>query len=153
MSFFAQSEAVMMEAFHKHCKENQHMKEQFTDIKIGDRVWSINYGWGDITTVQDDFFYVNFTEKKVSAGYYFCGRRAYNSELHQSLFWNEIAITPPPRPVREVTHIIERWVNVYPDGSMGVGMCSRRAAEEQNETYPHRIACVRLTGTYTTMEE
>lgn len=47
---------------------------------------------------------------------------------------------------RKATKTIERWVNVYPDGSSGGGHLTREGADSSASST--RITCVKLTGTY-----
>lgn len=131
--------------------EEQTMKEQFTNVKVGDRVWSINYSWGEVISVKGIIFRVSFPSRGAIIRYYFSGIAFESITGVQTLFWDIITIDPPLRPCREVTHTIERWLNMYKDGDG----CLYNTKEKADSAYNinHRIACVRLTGTYTTMEE
>ena len=72
----------------------------FSNIKVGDRVWSMVYGWGIVNAVdQEDLQYpfrVVFTggQEKWFTG---CGREIIN-HLNPTLFWDEVKITPPAPP-------------------------------------------------------
>ena len=136
--------------------EEQNMKQQFTNIKIGDRVWSINYGWGSVVSTESIIFAV--LHKTNTVWYHYNGMENYPmTGIVPTLFWDEIHITPPPRPAAPVTHTIERWVNLYPSFT-SVPYDTEEDANKgylkgRNENiHEPRIATVRLTGTYTTME-
>ena len=179
-------------------QEEIEVKEQFADVKVGDRVWSINHGWGAVSNVCDIIFDVQF---KSSIWYTLDGMETYLPSHSQTLFWDEVIIIPPPKPQgvvathsigewanvyadgemftypdksatdadkrpgrvlcfeigevtkpkRKVTHEIERWVNAYPSRS---ATASHDNKEDANyHAAPSRIACVKLTGTYETMED
>lgn len=129
-------------------------KQPFENVKIGDRVWSINYGWGKISLVDKEEktgFHVSFSN--IHWAYDLAGTRLGNDDIAQTLFWNEVIITPPPRPMREVTHKVTRWVNIY-DTYIGKSWPTEEAALQiRNKKTSPCIATIKLTGTYTTMEE
>jgi hypothetical protein len=127
------------------------MKAQFADVKKGDKVWSINHGWGKVTSRHSTTFCVYHETKNKTIWYTLNGERRYKDDQGQTLFWDEITVTPPPKPQREVVHEVERWVNVYANGKSLTYICEE-AANDDRYIFSDRIACVKLTGTYTTME-
>ena len=140
-------------------KKEIEIKEQFADVKVGDRVWSINHGWAQVGAIGEVIgFRVEFDSditEQSHKWYDHKGRGVHNPDVAPTLFWDEITITPPEKPKREVTHTIERWVNVYPSGTAGVYHDTKQQAKaysERNGVIHNRIACVKLTGTYTTNE-
>ena len=68
----------------------------FEDAKVGDRVFHYRYGWSTITNIREEsnypiiidydfsFTYEGFTDK---------------SDKNRTLFWDEIVITPPEKPL------------------------------------------------------
>ncbi|OHD20573.1 MAG: hypothetical protein A2Y38_03315 [Spirochaetes bacterium GWB1_59_5] len=89
----------------------------FRDVKVGDRVWDLVNGWGVVEEVTLDGLGVLFEEPdldgdRVDVTYRFDGRA--NSWCRRStLFWDEIVITAPEKPVRLVERTFEGWVNLY----------------------------------------
>lgn len=77
-------------------------KPYFHNIKVGDHVWSLNYGWGEVSRINVFGFQVKFYRKAVLP-YRFTGKRHKYPDDMQTLFWDEIPITPPPRPVPPIT--------------------------------------------------
>ena len=68
----------------------------FEDAKVGDRVFHYKYGWSTITNIKKEsdypiiidydfsFTYEGFTDK---------------SDKNRTLFWDEVVITPPEKPL------------------------------------------------------
>ena len=68
----------------------------FEDAKVGDKVYHYRYGWSTITNIKKEsdypiiidydfsFTYEGFTDK---------------SDKNRTLFWDEVVITPPPKPL------------------------------------------------------
>ena len=68
----------------------------FEDAKVGDRVFHYKYGWSTITNIKKEsdypiiidydfsFSYEGFTDK---------------SDKNRTLFWDEVVITPPEKPL------------------------------------------------------
>ena len=95
------------------------MIERFKDAKVGDRVWSDRWGWGQVTEIRS----INSTEYPILVEFNVNGRHQFNTytfsgrdyihHIHPSLFWDEIAIISPPKPKRRVKKVLEGWVNMY----------------------------------------
>ena len=84
------------------------MKLHGREIKVGDRVWSIRWGWKEVNKLYDD-------DRTYPI---LVGQQSYNpvgfydeTDRFPTLFWNELTFNPadiePPKPM-------EIWVNVYP---------------------------------------
>ena len=68
----------------------------FEDAKVGDKVYHYRYGWSTITNIKKEsdyhiiidydfsFTYEGFTDK---------------SDKNRTLFWDEVVITPPEKPL------------------------------------------------------
>lgn len=120
----------------------------FENAKVGDKVWSVEYGWGEIIEISNRVR-VEFTRL---AGYTGCksfdkhGRRL--SEYNKTLFWDEIKIVPPERPKIKVKKKVEVWLNVYPEEPLAKGNIHYSREQADYIAWSERIVCVRLTGTY-----
>jgi len=72
----------------------------FDDVKIGDKVYDLVYGWGKIHTIEDDLFWVEFNIG-IETTYSFDGKNMYRDNINQTLFWDEIQFTIPEPPKKE----------------------------------------------------
>ena len=72
----------------------------FEDAKVGDRVWALSFGWG---TVVDINKYRNLYPIQVSFGLTTCtyttDGKSFIDHISQALFWDEVVITPPEKPL------------------------------------------------------
>ena len=66
----------------------------FETAKVGDRVWCLLYGWHPIIDTQHNVNYPILTRK----GSYTIDGRNYSNN-GRTLFWDEVVITPPPKPL------------------------------------------------------
>ena len=75
------------------------MTTTLEDAKVGDKVWDTRKGWGvvDETRYSNEYpILVNFGhdfESYTLEGYYF------EDDVNPSLFWDEIVIEAPPKPL------------------------------------------------------
>lgn len=91
----------------------------FENAKVGDRVWDLRHGWGTVNSRQDNApcpLSVWFDAGNC-LGFSFDGH-SYSQK--RTLFWDEIKFEAPPRPARKIKKVVEGWVNVYADKSIGV---------------------------------
>lgn len=65
----------------------------FETAQVGDRVWCLLYGWHPIIDTQHNVNYPILTRK----GSYTIDGRNYSNN-GRTLFWDEVVITPPPKP-------------------------------------------------------
>lgn len=65
----------------------------FETAKVGDRVWCLLHGWHPIIDTQHNANYPILTRK----GSYTIDGRNYSNN-GRILFWDEVIITPPPKP-------------------------------------------------------
>jgi hypothetical protein len=86
------------------------MMDQF-EVKVGDKLWSMRYGWGKVTRICKDDDYPLCLE--FENGYYTFTRefKEYKEEINQSLFWDEIKFEIPkkPLPKLKVNAVLEVW--------------------------------------------
>ena len=128
----------------------KHNKPMF-DAIVGDKVWDVQRGWGNIIEIDPTSYYpivVRFVYENHDEvdTYMFDGR---SKEIHKNptLFWDEIKITPPPRPKRKVKKSIEGWANVYKHGRWWYFYEDKERADWA-DSCGERVACVKLTGEY-----
>jgi len=69
----------------------------FDGIKVGERVWSINYGWGEVQEVGSNAFKVYFEEINDDWHFTYDGLR-FGCDINQALFWDEIKFDLPKKP-------------------------------------------------------
>ena len=78
------------------------MTTTLEDAKVGDKVWDTRKGWGVVDEMRYSNEYpilVNFGhdyETYTLDGYYF------EDDVNPSLFWDEIAIEAPPKPLPDL---------------------------------------------------
>lgn len=87
----------------------------FENARVGDRLWSSEYGWGKVIEILDiSHLKVYFDEctslNQDSAFYSVLGIR--NAGNYRTLFWDEVKFEAPPRPKRMVKKVVEGWVNI-----------------------------------------
>jgi hypothetical protein len=120
------------------------METTFENARAGDRVWSVEYGWGTVESVSKGVYPVVVSfDCGIDVTYTFSGMP--RSSGLQTLFWDEVKIEAPPRPKRKVVKKVEKWVNIYPEMQSIVHDNKKIADSAASDM---RIACVKLTGEY-----
>ena len=92
----------------------------FSSAKVGDRVWSSRFGYGVVETVtstpiglhpnSDTKMGIKFDNQWA---WYLIDGKQNGHDAFPTLFWDEVKITPPPKPKRKVKKVVEGWVNLY----------------------------------------
>ena len=87
----------------------------FDGIKVGDTVWSVEYGWGKVIELSNEYFEkrikVSFEDAKAIQSYTYDGIRTLVADgAKQTLFWDEIEIEPPQRPKIELKKDYSRLI-------------------------------------------
>ena len=82
----------------------------FEDAKVGDRVFHYKYGWSTITNIKKESDYPIIIDYDFSFTY---EGFADKSDSNPSIFWDEVIITPPekPLPKLEVDTKVLVWDN------------------------------------------
>jgi len=120
----------------------------FRDVKVGDRVWDVQCGWGVVEEVGADDFDVQFAEPDLDGdsvdGIYLLDGRPHAWVRNPTLFWDEIEIKAPEKPVRLVERTFEGWVNLYgnmqPYFRAALDMAVRSVSDDSHiNTFPVRI--------------
>jgi len=120
------------------------METTFENARVGDRVWSVEYGWGTVESVSKGVYPVVVSfDCGIDVTYTFSGMP--RSSGLQTLFWDEVKIEAPPRPKRKSVKTVEVWMNLYPRGKATTHL---EQYEADRRALSDRIACVKLTGEY-----
>lgn len=95
------------------------MGNDFSNVKINDEVFHLCYGKCVVIAVpkkEHDYFSITCIDAigKFDIRLTVTGRRN-ESDLNPCVFWDEVIITPPPKPKRKIEKIAEWWLNVYKD--------------------------------------
>ena len=72
------------------------MTTTFETAQVGDRVYHYKYGWATITNIKKESNYpiiINYDFSFTYEGF------LDKSDKNQSLFWDEVTITPPSKPL------------------------------------------------------
>ena len=67
----------------------------FENAKVGDRVWCLLYGW---QTIESTDFNINYPIATKKGTYTYDGKVQLSSQ-NRTLYWDEIVITPPSKPL------------------------------------------------------
>ena len=79
------------------------MTTTFETAKVGDRVWSLQLGWGKIIKINDHSSYPVVVEYDSGGSVIFTlDGRLYKNHITQSLFWDEVVIEAPTKPMYDL---------------------------------------------------
>lgn len=86
--------------------------DTFENIKTGDKVWDIRWGWGEVTEQnlrQGNWpITVFFASLDIDSQVYNIHGVGLKS-VFRTLFWNKVEIKPPGRP-KKIKKTIEGWI-------------------------------------------
>lgn len=74
----------------------------FKDAKVGDKVWSLLFGWGKVVRF-GDYPYVKYpveVEHDTGTNQWYSTAGQRRDDQNPTLFWNEVKIVPPPKPAK-----------------------------------------------------
>lgn len=88
------------------------MTTTFETASIGDEVWCVSLGWGVITNVYHHTYYpikVEFGPGRLRT--FTVEGLHYSDDLHPTLFWNEVKIEAPTKPLPKLNKddCVEVW--------------------------------------------
>ena len=83
----------------------------FETARVGDRVFHYRYGWSTITNIREESNYPITIDYDFSFTY---EGFADKSDKNQVLFWDEVVITPPHKPLPKLE--VDTKVLVWDDG-------------------------------------
>lgn len=89
----------------------------FDGIKVGDRVFHVINGWGTVVAIDKSTLPVNVDFDNDIQWDFTLDGKSHENDFGQSLFWDEVKITPPPRP----KHKEKKKLVIYGNIVKGVG--------------------------------
>lgn len=114
--------------------------------KVGDRVYSLQYGWGTIKATGCCVYAACPIEVRFDAD----GKKSIY-DIIPDLYYGPPEIIGPEKPKRMVKEEVRLWLNIYPKSCCKITYSSRSRAD--SAAAPDRIACVELTGSYEVEED
>ena len=98
------------------------MENDFSGVKVGDKVFHVMHGWGTVVETSFNSFCVTLTDRPdrnymINKIPFWLNGKVNLIDKNSSVFWDEIKIIPPPKPKRKVEKIIEGWMNIYPNST------------------------------------
>ena len=84
----------------------------FEDAKVGDRVFHYKYGWKTISHIKEESSYPIIVDYDFSYTY---NGFAEKTDLNPSIFWDEVKIVPPSKPLPKLE--VDTKVLVWEEGS------------------------------------
>ena len=121
------------------------MTTTFEDSKVGDKVWCINSGWGEIRARYGSVTYpigVYFSNGEYKT--YTVGGLYTEYDKTQSLFWDEVKFEAPKKPIPDLK--VDTKVVVWNYGSSNK-YCRHFSHFKNNNIYVFDKGLSSLTGT------
>ena len=84
----------------------------FSNVKVGDKVWSFSNGWGVVErTGESSIYTLRVRYNEVYTVLYTEDGKMYNSDMYPTLFWDEVVFEVPikPLPKLEVDTKVVVW--------------------------------------------
>ena len=80
------------------------MTTTFEDVKVGDQMWSVEFGWGEVVSrdIVSECFTVEFSSDEFETYCFKGARKRPLREKMQTLFWDEVVIEAPTKPLPEL---------------------------------------------------
>lgn len=125
------------------------MSTTFETAKVGDKVWSLFSGWGVITTMSPDNTY--WLRVKYGIGkfdWYTMDGKYHPSNINQTLFWDEVEIVAPHKPLPDLP--VDTKVYVWMDGGNKIPRYFSHF-DEKGRAVCFRGQSNRSTGGFTTV--
>ena len=73
----------------------------FRDVRKGDRVYSLEYGWGMVTALDNSDFPI-FVDFKYEEETFALDGKVSRASIHPTLFWDEVKIEIPKKPLPDL---------------------------------------------------
>lgn len=71
------------------------------EVRVGDRVWHLFHGWGEVTDIEEDRSYpirVQWEEEEEDYDWFSREGKAYIKEKTPTLFWQPVKFETPKKP-------------------------------------------------------
>lgn len=98
--------------------------KQFKNAKVDDQVWSIKYGWGIITNINNGSIDYPITVKyptKSTTVYTLDGK--WNSDdIHPEIYWDVVTFEYPKQPKRLVKKEFIGYTNILPSNTLNANL-------------------------------
>ena len=79
------------------------MTTTFETAKIGEKAWDVHVGWGEVFSVGSSVAYpIAVRFKNYGTKSYTVKGLAYEEDTYQTLFWDEVKIEAPSKPLPEL---------------------------------------------------
>lgn len=107
------------------------MTTTFETAKVGDEVWCIRQGWGKIRSISkdpDDLYPVNVDFPSLEREEYTVDGLIHRHDITQSLFWSEVKVEAPQKPLPKLK--VDTKVIVW---NRGVGKVKRHFSHFTSE--------------------
>jgi len=88
----------------------------FRDAKVGEQVWDVLRGWGKVYEIEGASTWpikVEFERGCSDCESYTYEGMMSTDDQYPALFWDEIVIKAPEKPVRLTERTFEGWANLY----------------------------------------
>lgn len=115
----------------------------FDGIKVGDRVWSIEYGWGFVKELKNTCYPIVVQFDSEDHQQFTMNGKFFTNSPNQSLFWDEVKITPPPRPKVKEKKSETKWTSICVETGKAVDflygsvVCAERAVKGSCYSFIH----------------
>ena len=87
----------------------------FKNAKVGDKVWDIRRGWGEISYIEYTGKYPIFVKfSNYVSGKFSTEGKEFLNDINPTLYWDELRIIPPKKPLLDLP--VDTKVLVWDDG-------------------------------------
>lgn len=76
--------------------------DDFSTVKVGDKLWSPIFGWGKVRMVDSSFIFIIPDNEKIQTHSFHVKGGSHLIGGPQCLFWDEVEMIPPPKPKKIV---------------------------------------------------
>ena len=91
--------------------------KMFKDVKVGDKVWGIRRGWGEVSYIEHTGKYPIFVKfSSYVSGKFSTEGKEFVNDINPTLYWDEFRIVPPKKPLPDLD--IDTKVLVWDDGDV-----------------------------------
>lgn len=100
----------------------------FSEAKIGDKVFALDLGWGEVVSLYAGGLVVEFEGR--FAQLYLVDGRECEEDINQMLYWDEVKIEPPARPKKPAPKYLVKYRNC----DMNCESCKERTSAQEYES-------------------
>lgn len=136
--------------------DNNKPPQDFSSAKKGDKVYSTEYGYGQISDVHKDRLYcieVLFEEEQANKPSYTLNGKFRKESVSSSLFWDKPEIIAPCKPIEVVTKEVYGYLNIYPTSPVGYRNFYTRIENANNNSTEDCLGTVSAILSYRVPED